>query len=573
MRKLLCALSVCLVGVADLAFGAVINVPGDQPTIQAAIDAADPGDVINVAAGTYAENLVIDKSDLRLQGANAKTTIIDGHDAGRVLWIDSQSNVEIENFTLKNGAGTGEDFDGGGILVNDSDHIAINSNIITGNQVSGGSNDDGGGITVLRCAAPFQISGNTITNNSAGNWGGGICIQNSTGLTIERNYIAKNQAGVGAGVSLYDNSSALFSNNRIASNQGTGIYIDGGCTATIGGDESSVNSFSANTDYALVNRSGGPLTATYNYWGTTTDSEIQSAIYDDLDEPGIGLVVYDPWLGRNSQPADLQVSMTDSPDPVQKSCSVTYTLTVQNNGPSSAVNAVVADTIPLSSTFVSANSSQGSCTLNAGIVTCKLGTMVINTSAVVTIVVTAPASAVALTNAATVVSVNYEPDVTNNAAAVKTSVGQPPVSVSLTPTPVTSNANAAQGLAGLYNDPDGYANLRYVDLRVGAINTGANSIWARYSRANNRLYLFDDTGAALVGTSCAPGAAGTIENSQGILNCAATTTSSSGNDLTVNWNITPKPAYAGAKKLFLKAVDRTNLNSGWLKKGNWTITP
>jgi len=76
----------------------IIRVPEDYPTIQAAINAANNGDTILVAAGTYPEYVCVNKS-VTLLGTNRQSIITGASSPLRVVDIKA-SNVKICNFTI-----------------------------------------------------------------------------------------------------------------------------------------------------------------------------------------------------------------------------------------------------------------------------------------------------------------------------------------------------------------------------------------------------------------------------------------------------------------------------------------
>ena len=78
-----------------------ITVPDDYPTIQDAINAANPEDVVYVKAGTYNENIVVDKT-LSLIGEDANRTIIDGNRKNRDVVKIKANSVTFKGFTIRN---------------------------------------------------------------------------------------------------------------------------------------------------------------------------------------------------------------------------------------------------------------------------------------------------------------------------------------------------------------------------------------------------------------------------------------------------------------------------------------
>jgi pectin methylesterase-like acyl-CoA thioesterase len=81
LRKPLAILAMVIAGLAlytstsPVFAASTLVVPTQYPSIQSAVNAANPGDTVKVRPGTYAEQISIDKN-LTLTGAGAGSTII-----------------------------------------------------------------------------------------------------------------------------------------------------------------------------------------------------------------------------------------------------------------------------------------------------------------------------------------------------------------------------------------------------------------------------------------------------------------------------------------------------------------
>jgi uncharacterized repeat protein (TIGR01451 family) len=129
-------------------------------------------------------------------------------------------------------------------------------------------------------------------------------------------------------------------------------------------------------------------------------------------------------LVRDPRRADLGVVKSDQPDPVGLRRPLTYTLAITNDGPSVARSATATDQLPSTVRFVSASSSQGSCSAAGGTVSCSLGDIAAGAGRTVTIVVT-PTRLGVITNTASVASANFDPVAANNSDTETTTVKPP----------------------------------------------------------------------------------------------------------------------------------------------------
>ena len=198
---------------------AIINVPADQPTIQAGIDAAKAGDTVLVADGIYRGEGNV---NINFGG---KQILVKSQNGPKVTIIDSESRANTRGVTINN--------------------KETRASVLEGFTIEKGRHQVGAGIFIDN-ASP-TIRNCIITHNRAGTpadysgKGGGIYTKDSNLLiedcTISDNIVGSNFSGgvhfEGLWDAIGDRTKPVIVNSTISDNTGSGIYSEGRLTVEI----------------------------------------------------------------------------------------------------------------------------------------------------------------------------------------------------------------------------------------------------------------------------------------------------------------------------------------------------
>lgn len=157
------------------------------------------------------------------------------------------------------------------------------------------------------------------------------------------------------------------------------------------------------------------------------------------NSPSVSSTIGDPNPANNTASAsvvvasptqaDVSITKTASPEPVNQGTNLAYSLQVTNAGPAIAQNVSVTDVLPAEVTFSSVFTNMGSCSYTAATktVSCSITSLNVGSVAVITINVNAATfSANSLSsNTATVASTTPDPNPANNSSTAVSTIQAP----------------------------------------------------------------------------------------------------------------------------------------------------
>jgi uncharacterized repeat protein (TIGR01451 family) len=241
-----------------------------------------------------------------------------------------------------------------------------------------------------------------------------------------------------------------------------------------------------------------------------------------LDTASVSSGTNDPNLANNTASvltivgaatsADLVVTITASPNPVQAGNPITYTITVHNNGPAATSSVTLTDTIPVHTTFTSLAQTGTTwvCPAPGASVSCAVASLPSGATTTFTLILTVTAgtaSGTVIANTASTSTSTPDPNPSSNSATVNVTVasaGQYDLSVTSTasPNPVTAGNNITFLLNFANNGPNSASNVTFTDT-VPA-NTTFVSLVLPAGATCPTLPAVGGTGAI----SCCPGTGG-----------------------------------------------------------------
>ena len=169
-----------------------------------------------------------------------------------------------------------------------------------------------------------------------------------------------------------------------------------------------------------------PSGADYKVHVTAATSQTECGTYDNTatlttrnaNNPG-------PATASESCAYHVDLAVTKAGSPLVQDLgqgNITWTIVVTNNGPDTDTGVTIADPMPSGNAFVSATTTQGSCTGGA-ILNCSIGTMAAGAQVTITLVTT-PSLAGTQTNTVTVAGALPETNTANNPASANVQVAR-----------------------------------------------------------------------------------------------------------------------------------------------------
>jgi uncharacterized repeat protein (TIGR01451 family) len=213
------------------------------------------------------------------------------------------------------------------------------------------------------------------------------------------------------------------------------------------------------------------ITVTPTSTGTISNTACVSGNEPDPN-PGNDCSTANTTVNSNPNSADLSITKTDVPDPVERRADLTYTMVVTNNGSLNATGVTLTDTLPSGITIRSMSTTQGSCSSSGSVVTCNLGAMENGSSATVTIVVRSNSTGT-LTNTASVTGNQSDSNSGNNSITVTTTVVTSAADLSVTktdsPDPVTVGNSLSYTIVVTNNGPSRADGVMLTDTLPGGV--------------------------------------------------------------------------------------------------------